>query len=108
MSDSDNKVDLHSHSVYSDGVLAPEQLAERAAARGVKLWSLTDHDELSGLDKAETAANALDMQFVPGVEISSNWAGQTIHIVGLGVDRHNTQLVDGLRRIREQRLGRGK
>ncbi|WP_046242056.1 PHP domain-containing protein, partial [Delftia tsuruhatensis] len=48
--------DLHSHSVVSDGTLTPEQLAERAAARGVQLWALTDHDEVGGQHRAAAAA----------------------------------------------------
>lgn len=103
-----NPVDLHSHSTYSDGVLDPIDVAKRAANNQVKLWSLTDHDEVSGLDEAEKTATDLGMTFIPGVEISSSWGGKTVHIVGLGIDRHNQQLIDGLARIRNQRLGRGK
>ncbi|HBY35797.1 MAG TPA: phosphatase, partial [Delftia acidovorans] len=53
--------DLHSHSVVSDGTLTPEQLAERAASRGVQLWALTDHDEVGGQHRAAAAARACGM-----------------------------------------------
>ena len=76
--------DLHCHSIISDGTLAPEVLAERAFANGVQIWALTDHDELSGQDRARKAAQVLGIQYITGVEISVSWMGQTIHIVGLG------------------------
>ena len=78
--------DLHCHSVVSDGTLSPEALAERAKANGVNLWALTDHDELGGQQRARVAASALNLDYLGGVEISVTWMGQTIHIVGLGID----------------------
>ena len=102
---SDLNADLHCHSVISDGTLTPEDLAQRAYANGVRLWSLTDHDELGGQERARAAANALGMQYVGGVEISVTWMGQTIHIVGLGIDATNPALREGLRQTRD---GRGK
>ena len=62
--------DLHSHSTASDGTLEPEALAERAAANGVQLWSLTDHDVISGQARAHAAASAYGMRYLTGVEIS--------------------------------------
>jgi len=50
------RYDLHSHSTYSDGLLAPAAVAQRAAARGVEVWALTDHDETGGLAEARVAA----------------------------------------------------
>lgn len=97
--------DLHCHSVVSDGTLTPEQLAERAYANGVRLWALTDHDELGGQERARAAANALGMDYLSGVEISVTWMGQTIHIVGLGIDAAHAGILEGLRLTRE---GRGK
>ncbi|HUH60664.1 MAG TPA: PHP domain-containing protein [Candidimonas sp.] len=87
---------MHCHSTVSDGVLAPAQVAARAHANGVQLWSLTDHDELSGLAEARAAANAAGIQFVPGVEISVTWANQTVHILGLGIDDRHPVLVEGV------------
>lgn len=101
-------VDLHCHSVFSDGVLSPAELAERAHAHGVQLWALTDHDELSGLPQAREHAQALGMRFVDGVEISVTWAGQTVHIVGLGIDPGNALLRDSLRDIRAGRQVRAR
>ena len=100
--------DLHCHSLYSDGVLTPVELVERAGAHGVTLWSLTDHDEVSGLAQAGEAARAAGLVFIPGVEVSVTWAGKTVHIVGLGVEANNTRLVDGLARIRAGRHRRAR
>jgi predicted metal-dependent phosphoesterase TrpH len=92
--------DLHCHSVVSDGTLTPEELAARAHANGVELWALTDHDEIGGQQRALAAAQALGMHYLTGVEISVTFAGQTVHIVGLGFDADNAQLAAGLRQTR--------
>jgi predicted metal-dependent phosphoesterase TrpH len=107
-SNSSLNADLHCHSVVSDGTLTPEQLAERAYANGVRLWALTDHDELGGQERAQLAASALGMDYLPGVEISVSWMGQTIHIVGLGIDASHVGILEGLRRTREGRGNRAK
>lgn len=101
-------VDLHCHSSVSDGVLAPAVLAERASRNGVDVWSLTDHDELSGLAEAGRAARELGMVFIPGVEVSTTWANQTVHVVGLNVDVNNAVLQDGLNGIRAGRIERAR
>jgi predicted metal-dependent phosphoesterase TrpH len=88
--------DLHCHSVVSDGTLTPEALAERAAANGVELWALTDHDEVGGQHRARDAARAQGLNYLTGTEISVTFAGQTVHIVGLGFDPDDTALQQGL------------
>ena len=100
--------DLHCHSVVSDGPLTPEQLAERAYANGVRLWALTDHDELGGQERAQAAASSLGMDYLSGVEISVTWMGQTIHIVGLGIDATHAGILEGLRLTSEGRGNRAK
>ena len=100
--------DLHCHSVISDGTLTPEVLAERAKANGVNLWALTDHDELGGQQRAKAAASALNLDYLAGVEISVTWMGQTIHIVGLGIDADHVGILEGLRRTRDGRGNRAK
>ncbi|MFN7695652.1 MAG: 3',5'-nucleoside bisphosphate phosphatase [Burkholderiales bacterium] len=98
--------DLHCHSTVSDGGLSPEAVAARAAAGGVQLWALTDHDELGGIAKARAAAHALGMAFLSGVEISVTFAGQVVHIVGLGFDETDPALQAGLRSTRGGRGAR--
>ena len=98
--------DLHCHSVVSDGTLPPEALAQRAHANGVELWALTDHDEISGQDRAAAAAKALGMKYLTGVEISVTFIGHTVHIVGLGFDAQDERLNAGLRQTRGGRKER--
>lgn len=100
--------DLHCHSTVSDGTLEPEALAARAKAQGVELWALTDHDETSGQQRAMTAARALGLPYLCGVEISVTFADVTVHIVGLGVDPQNQELTQGLLATRGGRGGRAQ
>lgn len=105
--------DLHSHSNVSDGTLSPEALASRARDGGVELWSLTDHDEIAGQQRARDAAHALGLDFLTGTEISVSFAGQTVHIVGLGFDADDEALAAGLaatrggRRVRALQMTEG-
>lgn len=92
--------DLHCHSVISDGTLTPEVLAQRAKTRGVELWSLTDHDEISSQHRAIASAQAHGLPYLTGTEISVTFAGETVHIVGLGFDPDNEALMQGLRQTR--------
>jgi len=101
-------IDLHCHSTASDGLLTPAQLVEHAASRGVEVLALTDHDEVSGLDEARRTAAANGIMFVNGVEISASWRGQTLHIVGLGIDPDHPQLASGLMSIRDGRTVRAR
>jgi len=100
--------DLHCHSVVSDGTLTPEALAQRAAANGVDLWALTDHDEIGGQHRARAAAQAQGMSYLTGTEISVTFAGQTVHIVGLGIDENHPDLREGLASVRGGREARGR
>jgi len=101
-------VDLHCHSTASDGMLSPAQVAQRAHDNGVHLWALTDHDTLAGLPQARQTAQALGMQFIPGVEVSVTWGGRTVHIVGLNVNPDHAPLRDGLEHVRRGRAQRAE
>jgi 3',5'-nucleoside bisphosphate phosphatase len=103
---SETLVDFHTHSHFSDGVLAPAELVERAHARGVSTLALTDHDTTAGLAAARAACEAASMHFVPGVELSANWRGQTIHIVGLEIDERHGGMQAHLSRVLERRQAR--
>lgn len=100
--------DLHSHSTYSDGTLAPADLVERAARRGVAVLALTDHDDTGGLAAARVAAAEHGIRLIDGVEISVTWRGRTIHIVGLGIDPDNAALQTGLAATRGGRIERAR
>lgn len=98
-----HNADLHCHSVVSDGTLTPEQLAARARANGVDLWSLTDHDEVGGQQRALEAARAEGLRYLTGVEVSVTFADETVHIVGLGFDHTDPRLAEGLADTRDGR-----
>jgi predicted metal-dependent phosphoesterase TrpH len=103
---SETLVDFHTHSHFSDGVLAPAQLVERARTRKVSTLALTDHDTLAGLSEARAACGAAAIDFVPGVELSASWRGQTIHIVGLQVDERHDGMNTHLSQVLEHRRTR--
>ncbi len=103
-------VDLHTHSTCSDGCLPPAELVERAAAAGVAMLALTDHDTTAGLEAAGAAAARLGVTLVPGVEVSVEWRHQSIHILGLWIDPSSGALRSvldaqaGRRRVRMQKI----
>jgi predicted metal-dependent phosphoesterase TrpH len=100
--------DLHCHSVLSDGTLTPEALAQRAKTNGVELWALTDHDEMAGQQRAAAAAKALGLPYLTGTEVSVTFAGETVHIVGLGFDADNAAIRQGLQNTRNGREQRAR
>ncbi len=102
------RYDLHTHSLHSDGTLAPAELVRRAHASGVEVLALTDHDVTDGLDDAVDAARALGLTLIPGVEISVTWMNQTLHIVGLNIDSAHAGLQAGLAGLREFRNWRAQ
>jgi len=101
-------VDLHSHSTVSDGSLTPEALVRRALGNGVTMLALTDHDELGGIDEAIAAAGGSGLTVVPGVEISTSFCGESVHIVGLNIDHHNAALQTALAETRHGRAERAE
>ena len=105
--------DLHSHSNISDGLLSPSELVAHAATHGVNVLALTDHDDVSGLALAGTAAIEHNIQLVNGVEISVTWKKRTLHIVGLNINPEDLALKMALaevriaRDLRAQQMGEG-
>ncbi|RDV24324.1 PHP domain-containing protein [Alteromonas aestuariivivens] len=92
------KIDLHSHTRFSDGQLTPSELVLRAHTMQVDVLAITDHDTVAGLDEAHAcqAGQKRPMQIIDGVEISTRWHGFDIHIVGLNVDRKAPCLTEKL------------
>ncbi|TCV90129.1 3',5'-nucleoside bisphosphate phosphatase [Sulfurirhabdus autotrophica] len=101
-------IDLHCHSKVSDGTLSPTDLVKRAAAHGVNILALTDHDDTGGLEEARKAAQAEGITLINGVEISVTWNKHTIHIVGLNVDPDHPVIQEGLASIRVGRTERAR
>ena len=100
------RIDLHTHSCHSDGLLAPEELVALAAQRGVGLLALTDHDTTAGCAAAAAACAARGIRFVPGVELTCQWRGREIHVVGLDVDTAEPGLVARLAELARYRRRR--
>jgi predicted metal-dependent phosphoesterase TrpH len=105
---SDIQYDLHTHSIASDGSLTPTELVQRAAACGIGVLALTDHDEVAGLAEAAMASVNAGIGFVPGIELSVSWNHQTVHVVGLGIDAETPALRAGIKRLGAFRLWRAE
>jgi 3',5'-nucleoside bisphosphate phosphatase len=103
-----SNVDLHLHSTASDGMLTPRALIAFAAQRGVRVLALTDHDTTSGLDEAHASARGHGLELVAGAELSANWRGRGIHILGLAIDPEAAPLIAGLERTRSLRRDRAR
>ena len=101
-------IDLHLHSTVSDGTLSPAELVALAAARGVTLMALTDHDCVDGLPEAAWAAAQHGIRLVNGAEISVSWQNKTLHVVALDVDVRNPALAAGLARLQAVRDERAR
>jgi len=100
-------IDLHTHSHYSDGTLPPAEVVALAAARGVAVLALTDHDTTAGLEEAQQACRTAGISLVAGVEVTAGWRGQEIHIVGLGIEPSSSALqthLAHLLRLRRERV----
>ncbi|MDR2878155.1 MAG: PHP domain-containing protein [Chromatiales bacterium] len=102
------RVDLHSHSTCSDGVLSPAALVARAAQQGVDLLAITDHDTTAGVSEARTAAATLGLKLIAGVEISVSWQNRVLHVLGLNVDPQHPELAAGLQALGEVRVVRAE
>ncbi len=99
-------VDFHTHSLPSDGALAPIELLRRAKAAGVKQFALTDHDTTAGYMAVRHTSEAEEIGLISGVELSCRWATTTIHVVGLVFDAdapEMTAMVEQLTQAREER-----
>ena len=85
-------IDLHVHSTASDGTFTPTELVAEAKRCGLSAFALTDHDTVDGVSEALAAGKASDLEVIPGVELSTEYHGTEIHVVGLFIDPANTEL----------------
>lgn len=85
-------IDLHSHTLHSDGDRSPAQLFAEAAAAGVKVLSVTDHDTVLGLDECRAASEAVGVRFVPGIELSCELHGREVHVLGHFIEPRGSAL----------------
>lgn len=99
-------IDLHTHSTFSDGTMAPAVLLRAAKEAELSAIALTDHDTMTGLDEAERAGAETGVEVIPGVELSATQNGKEVHILGYGLDRSNPELLallEKLQKIRHER-----
>lgn len=96
-------IDLHTHSTVSDGTYTPADLARLARTRGLRTFSLTDHDNVSGLNEAEAAAKAAGVELIPGMELTVDFAGHKLHVVALGFERTLPVFQEFYRAVRESK-----
>ena len=96
-------IDLHTHSIYSDGTNTPAELIAMAEERGVRALALTDHDTVGGIDKLLAAAESSTVEAVPGIELSAECDRGTMHILGYFIHHTQPALLEKLEKVR---LGR--
>lgn len=102
------RADLHTHSTVSDGTESPADVMRAAAAAGLDVVALTDHDSLAGWDEAEAEASRLGMRFVPGVELSARNKSVSVHVLGYWPRRGDATLGALMARIRGARVDRAQ
>jgi predicted metal-dependent phosphoesterase TrpH len=102
------KLDLHLHSKVSDGRLSPSELVRYAHECGVTTMALTDHDSTDGVAEARAVGEALGMRVIPGVELSTDLPGVSIHVLGLCVDHQQPDFQRAVGQFREARLTRAQ
>jgi predicted metal-dependent phosphoesterase TrpH len=102
------RIDLHCHSTASDGTDTPAELVRNAAAAGLDVVALTDHDTTSGLEEASEAAREVGVELVPGVEFSAEHQATSIHVLCYWMDVSNQELQTELQRLRDDRFRRGE
>ncbi len=101
------RIDLHTHSTFSDGSLTPTDLVRHATNSHISVMALTDHDTTDGLTEAIDATQGYPIELIPGIEVSAQFQGREVHLLGYFIDRlsprFQTRLAH-LRMTREERI----
>ncbi|HVB75532.1 MAG TPA: PHP domain-containing protein [Ktedonobacteraceae bacterium] len=103
-----NYIDLHTHSTASDGIYSPTELLGRAHEVGLRVLALTDHDTTDGVEEAAKAAAALDIDFIPGIEINTDVSGGEVHVLGYFPEFQRPAFQVVLKVLRDARERRGQ
>ncbi len=99
-------IDLHVHSNASDGTYTPNELVKYADEKGLYAFALTDHDTVNGIEEALETAKDYDVKVIPGIELSADFKGSDLHILGLNVDHKSEgflEMVEHCKRMRDER-----
>jgi predicted metal-dependent phosphoesterase TrpH len=102
------RIDLHAHTVYSDGTFTPAEAVTLAVERDLAVLSISDHDSTEGLSEADAAAEPTQLEIVPGIELSTVHEGGPVHLLTYWPDVGDEDLQRELRRLREDRWTRGQ
>ncbi len=103
-----SRIDLHVHTIFSDGTYTPEEVVLRAKKLGLVAVSITDHDSVAGLDRALATGKRLGIEVVPGVEMSSDVGEDEIHILGYFLDWKKEDFLRQLERFQAARANRNQ
>ena len=101
-------VDLHIHSIYSDGTASPAELVRMAVKCGLRGIALTDHDTVEGIEEILACGRDNDLEIIPGLEINATHRDFSLHILGYGIDHANSKLIEWLTRLQESRSNRNE
>ncbi len=100
------QIDLHVHSIRSDGTMTPKELVDYAVSKGLKAMALTDHDTVDGIDEIMEYAKDKPVEIIPGIEYSTQYNERDVHIVGLFIDHKAPVFLAYLARLRQSRIDR--
>lgn len=100
------QIDLHVHSIRSDGTMTPKELVDYAVNKGLKAMALTDHDTVDGIDEIMEYAKDKPVEIIPGIEYSTQYNERDVHIVGLFIDHKAPVFLAYLARLRQSRIDR--
>lgn len=98
--------DLHLHTTASDGRLTPRELVRAAKSSGLEAFAVTDHDTVDGIPEAIQEASALEIELVPGVEVSANFGRASVHVLGLFIEYREPRLEHFFAEARDRRVDR--
>lgn len=101
-----DKIDLHTHTTASDGIFSPLELIEHAKKNNVLTLAITDHDTIDGLAEGCAYARECNYNLIPGIEFSTVFENIPLHLVGLYIDDKNSQLIDAVNRLKQERKKR--
>ncbi|HBP86075.1 MAG TPA: PHP domain-containing protein, partial [Nitrospiraceae bacterium] len=101
-----SRIDLHTHTHFSDGSASPTALVELAHQQSISILAITDHDTTEGLPEAIAAAQHLPLEIIPGIELSTEFQGREMHMLGYFIDLADPQFQARLERLRATRIDR--
>ena len=97
------QVDMHIHTVESDGTYTPEEVIKRAIANNVRAVSITDHDTVAGVRAGEKAAKEIGLEYITGIEISCNDANLEVHVLGYYLDLDDKEFMNEIEELKKAR-----